>query len=1032
MVKIDPLPVDALSSSLMPLSLVPAPEIGLLLGIAVVGGALGAAIFHWGLPLLLAGWEQGRVRFLPRVSPSPGTASQATLGRCSDILDNTLACIVRYRFFPSTNTWVYDFWSAGAEAVFGFTAAEFMADIYLWISRIPSEDIVAAVKPAQQQIAQGQSYRKEYRFRHKDGTWRWIASAATSQWSATDSCWIVTVIDTDISDRKALESALKASQSRLSGILNTAQAAISTLCVAANGTWNYEYFSQGSQEIFGFAPATLTADSQFWLSRVHPEDRSRVVAEYLQTPVEPSELEYRFLHADGTWRWLNTARSGQWDASSDAWVITAVTFDVSSRRRAKENLKLYERVVAATQDGVALVDKNYIFQIANQTFLDYFACTRDRLIGESMQGLFGEEAFGRMRSQLERCLAGQSLQIEFWHSYPGKGQRYVGATLSPCWSGDEAVWGIVGSLHDLTELKLAEEALRRSEERYRLVAENMSDLVCLHRPDGVYLYVTPSCRPLLGYEPEELVGQHPHDYFHPQDCKSTFYDGYDQGEIDMLVPVTHRMRHKQGHYVWLETLIKPILDAQGQLIQLQTTSRDVSEKIEIHRRLEHDAIHDNLTGLPNRSLLMERLDLAIDRRRRHPEFCYAVLFLDLDRFKVINDSLGHHVGDDLLIGMAELLRCHLRAHDLAARLGGDEFVVLLEDITDGQEAAQVAQRILSSLKKPFVLNNREVFVSSSIGIALGDSCYNHGAEVLRDADIAMYRAKGEGKSRFTLFNPEMHVQIINEMNLENDLRRALENQEFYLVYQPIVCLQDGRIQGLEGLVRWQHPQRGLMSPEEFIPLAEETGAIVGLGAWVLRQACQQLSHWQQRFPQAKALNINVNLSAQQLRDPHFAVRVEQILSATRLRPHQLELEVTESVLLADVELILANLHAMRARGVRLSVDDFGTGYSSLSYLHRFPFSSIKVDQAFIKGMALNTQSANIVNSILALANSLNLDVVAEGVESMGEVTYLHQLECKLAQGYYFSRPLLPSQIEELLVHQRPSFQVEHLGRCSSI
>lgn len=559
-------------------------------------------------------------------------------------------------------------------------------------------------------------------------------------------------------------------------------------------------------------------------------------------------------------------------------------------------------------------------------------------------------------------------------------------------------------VEDISDRKQAEAALRESEARYRLVAENMNDLVCLHDLDGRYLYVSPSCTSLLGYSHAEMLGRDAYEFFHPEDC-----DRIRQVHLEALegkpTPITYRMRQRSGSYIWFETLTKPIIDSAGRVIQLLTTSRDVTERIQIQDQLRHDALHDTLTGLPNRALLMKRLELAINRAKRHQQYRFAILFLDLDRFKIINDSLGHIAGDQLLIFVAQKLQSILRATDLAVRLGGDEFVMLLEDVQGTEEAVRVAKRIFTELQTPPIIEGRTVYTTPSIGIVLGDKNYSQASHILRNADIAMYRAKAKGKARYEIFDRQMHDRALNRLNLENDLRRALEEREFLLYYQPIVALETKALVGFEALIRWQHPTLGLRTPDEFIAIAQETGLITPISSWVLYTSCSQLASWQKSFSGLSALKVNINLSAQDLQRPDLLDEIDRVLKLTGLDGRCLTLEITEGMLIKDIESTLALLSQLKARGVRISIDDFGTGYSSLSYLHRLPANSLKVDRSFVNQLQAGERKERIVATIVALSHQLELDAIAEGIETQTQLERLQRLGYKFGQGYYFSKPL---------------------------
>jgi len=583
-------------------------------------------------------------------------------------------------------------------------------------------------------------------------------------------------------------------------------------------------------------------------------------------------------------------------------------------------------------------------------------------------------------------------------------------TLQP--NGD-IIWDTL--ILDVSDRKQAEAALRDSETRYRLLAENVNDLVCLHDLQGRYLYVSPSCEALLGYRYDEMLGKDPYSFFHPDDCDRVYQESHKVAIAGKPTPITYRIRQKSGHYIWFETLTKPILDATGKIIQLQTTSRDVTARVQVQQQLAHEALHDSLTGLPNRQLLMERLELAINRAKRLDHYDFAVLFLDLDRFKVINDSLGHLAGDQLLIVFAQQLQSTIRSIDLVARLGGDEFVILLEEINDIQEAVRATERIFALLQTPFLIEGRDVYTTPSIGIVLGRA-YTQASHLLRDADIAMYRAKSRGKARYEIFDAEMHQQALERLHLENDLRRAIESEEFILHYQPIVALETGTIAGFEALIRWQHPERGMVVPGHFVPIAEETGLITRLDYWALQTACQQLAHWHTVFPHLAAMKVSVNLSAQDLHRPDLLAEVDRVLSQTQLPGRCLTLEITESMLIEDVESTITLLSQLKERNIQISIDDFGTGYSSLNYLHRLPVDNLKVDRSFVNQIQAGTRNHQIVETIAALSHQLDLDAIAEGIETQQQLDHLRYLGYKFGQGYLFSKPLSQTATESLLAN----------------
>lgn len=477
-----------------------------------------------------------------------------------------------------------------------------------------------------------------------------------------------------------------------------------------------------------------------------------------------------------------------------------------------------------------------------------------------------------------------------------------------------------------------------------------------------------------------------------------------------------RIQHLESESASLKGQIEQRNDVEADLRLREFQIREQAQQ------LEHEALHDDLTDLPNRALFMDRLQRALVRMRQYHDHHFAVLFLDLDRFKVINDSLGHVMGDRLLVEISERLKSCLREIDTVARWGGDEFIILVDRLRHHREIIEVTEKIISTLRQPMTLAGQEVFVTSSIGIALSHPTYQRPEDLLRDADTAMYRAKDLGKDCYEIFDREMHTETIGLLQLETELRKAVENlstasaqkQEFVLHYQPIVSLKTQRIEGFEALVRWQHPTRGLLSPGLFINLAEERGLISAISHAILKQACQQLKLWQTMFPQQQPLTMNINLSTREFSQPVLVTILDQILRETGLNPKDIKLEITENLIMSETAAVRETLNQLRTRGFPLCVDDFGTGYSSLSYLDRFPVSILKIDRSFINRMGNNGENTYTIRAIITLARSLNMDVVAEGVEKLEQLIQLKMLQCEKVQGYFYSKPVDTEAATQLL------------------
>jgi diguanylate cyclase (GGDEF)-like protein/PAS domain S-box-containing protein len=576
---------------------------------------------------------------------------------------------------------------------------------------------------------------------------------------------------------------------------------------------------------------------------------------------------------------------------------------------------------------------------------------------------------------------------------------------------------LVRSILYAIERQTAEDALRDSEERYALAVRGANDGLWDWDLGADVVFYSPRWKSMLGFEVED-VGDSPREWIdriHPDDRPPfrRHLDAHLAGASEQL-EFEHRMRNAAGEYLWVLARGVAVRDESGKPYRMAGSQTDITARKRAEHQLQHDALHDGLTGLANRVLFIDRLAFALAdvQRRAAPHF--SVLFFDLDRFKNVNDSLGHAVGDKLLLGIARRLEHFLRPGDTVARLGGDEFAILIHRVEDASGAIHVADRIQDILSMNFSIGGHDVMVTASIGIAHSSTGYTNPEEILRDADIAMYRAKAEGKARYEIFDRDMHQSAVALLKLETELRRSVHRGDFLMNYQPIVSLDRGRIVGFEGLVRWQHPERGIVTPANFIAIAEETGLIVPLGWWVLRESCNQTRLWQEQFPSEPPLWISVNMSGKLFLKSDMVEQLLGILEETGLEPRNLRLEVTENVVMDHEDLAIRNLMELRALGIQLSIDDFGTGYSSLSYLQRFHYDELKIDRSFVSQLSSPGESRAIVETILNLANSLGIGVVAEGIETADQVDRLRQMKCPHGQGYWFSRPLAPPAAEELI------------------
>jgi diguanylate cyclase (GGDEF)-like protein/PAS domain S-box-containing protein len=558
-------------------------------------------------------------------------------------------------------------------------------------------------------------------------------------------------------------------------------------------------------------------------------------------------------------------------------------------------------------------------------------------------------------------------------------------------------------------------ALRKSEEHFRSAFDHAAVGMALVLTDGQWLSVNKALCNLVGYSEDELLALDLQKVTHPEDLDSMLADTY---RIALGITVTQtcerRFIHKDGKEVWSVVSMSSVQDENGLPLHFILQVQDITERKQAEKQLQHAAFYDSLTSLPNRARFIENLEDALYRSRTLPNHLVAVLFLDLDRFKNINDSLGHVVGDQLLQAVAGRLQYCVRTADTVSRFGGDEFAVLLDGIGSFLEAMEIAARILKEIGRPYRLSGYDVATSASVGITLSTIGYSNTEEFLRDADTAMYRAKEQGKGRFEIFDKYMHARAMTRLKLENDLRYALEREELAVYYQPIVNLKSGTLSGFEALIRWEHPERGIISPSEFIPVAEDTDLIIPIGQWVLREACRQVRKWQLAFPFESPLTVSVNLSGKQFKQPDLVESIKQILYQTEMPAECLRLEITETVIMENAEEATTMLRQLRSVGVQLSIDDFGTGYSSLSYLHRFPVNVLKIDRSFVSRMSVDQESLGIVETVIALASKLKMEVVAEGIETGEQSHVLRDLDCKYGQGYLYSKPLDRHDIEGLV------------------
>ncbi len=680
--------------------------------------------------------------------------------------------------------------------------------------------------------------------------------------------------------------------------------------------------------------------------------------------------------------------------------------DVTEQKRMQEALidseRRYRRLFEESRHALYISTHSGDFVDVNRAMLDLFGYSRRELLRQNASALYADPAD---REAFQRTVEGMGSVRNHEVQLKDRDGRVLDCVITATArrARDGEIIGYEGIIEDVTDRKRSTAALRESEEYFRSLIENALDTITILSADGTIAYESPSVGRVLGFTPEEMVGTSVFDYIHPEDLprvKEVFAQA--ETQPGMISRLQLRFRDHEGGWRMLEAVGRNLLHhpAVGGVV---VNARDVTERKEAEDRLLHDAFHDQLTGLPNRALFMDRLNQFVKRGQRADTPGFAVLFLDVDRFKVVNDSLGHGAGDLLLVEIGRRLETCLRPGDTVARVGGDEFALLLDGTESVDEARAVADRIHEAMRRPFHTGRREVYATISTGIAVSSPEYRRAEEILRDADIAMYRAKSAGRARSEVFDRAMHDDAVAVLELETALRRAVERQEFVLHYQPIVSLRDGRLLGHEALIRWQHPERGLLGPDEFLAVAEETGLIVPISWWTVRQAAQRAREWW--VPEERGPYVAVNLSATQLSQADLIDQLRSALEETGAPAEALRLELTENVLMEKAEATIHMMDALRELGIRLMIDDFGIGYSSLSYLHRFAPHTLKIDGSFIRAIGPDGENSEIVRTIVALADELEMEVVAEGVETREQFRMARILGCKSAQGYYLARPM---------------------------
>jgi len=810
----------------------------------------------------------------------------------------------------------------------------------------------------------------------------------------------------DISERKAAEEQLRKSDEELRTVFNAMTDTI--LILDYNG--RYLNHRSAAKKVLLEPWCDLEGHT---LHEIFSREKADYFLNIIRRAIDSNEIlniEYDLQFDEKTRNWYNATVSPLSDLT-----VLMVARDVTERREAEEELfrsnARYKALLDGSEDYIFVLDPELRFVHVNSAIGKRYGAQADDRIGKTMFEIYEDDVPPYV--DIIRGVFETGKPATYDDDAIVRGKLVCTETvISPVFNRSGKVESVLGISRDVTSRRQSELALKQSEQRYAIAVRGANDGIWDWNLESDRLYVSPRWWAIIGklheasddnYHPDEWLKR-----VHPADQLSLKEKIYDHiNGVTSHLEDEHRIRHADGSYRWVLCRGLCVNDVDGKPMQMAGSMSDITDRKTAEEKLHYGATHDALTGLPNRACFLDFLEKAMARARRlNPDRShFAILFLDLDRFKVVNDSLGHLAGDELIKTMALRVAKCVRPSDTVARLGGDEFTVLLEDLAHDNDAIRVAERIIREVSAPVEIAGVSVQTTASIGIAFDKHHYGNPDELLRDADTAMYRAKSTGRNRYQVFDQQMHALAMQQLHWESDLRNAVARQEFVMHYQPIYNVPTGQLSGFEALIRWNHPEQGLTFPGDFIPLAEETGMIIPIGWWIVEQACNMVVKWNRNLPKSDHLSVSINMSPRQIAQPEVARRIKFLIEKAGAAPSNVIIEITENILMDDSEHVLATMNELRDVGVRIDLDDFGTGYSSLSYISRYPLDMLKIDRSFVNELGSSANSQQIVKAMLDLAASLGLQVTAEGVETADQLAALCEMNCGCAQGHYFSKPV---------------------------